>query len=240
MLSVKQNLVDLRRTRRSASPRARATQVGVWSSAWISPHSCASAPTPSREARPAQAAYGHGAACTGPPCSSSTNPPWAPTSPRGARSWTSVREIAARAPPSSTRPTTSPNSSDLEADVAMLHEGRIALEGQSRRRGRPRRAIGRHLTSGARPDATWLGRRRRGRRWRPFAGVGALDAPPLAQARPRAVLADALGRLGPATKLDGIDVTPASLETAFLAVTGHHSFASMPTESRGGPDVVHA
>jgi hypothetical protein len=47
------------------------------------------------------------------------------------------------------------------------------------------------------------------------------SAPPeMLQAGPHAALAHALARLSDATKLVGVEVTPASLETAYLAVTG--------------------
>ena len=54
-----------------------------------------------------------------------------------------------------------------------------------------------------------------------------------------AVLADALSRLGTGTTLEGVEVAPASLESAFLAITGHH-LAADATAAEEATDVVHA
>ena len=54
-------------------------------------------------------------------------------------------------------------------------------------------------------------------------------------------LADALARLGASTTLEAVDVTPASLESAFLAVTGHRLTASpTPSNSQESHDVAYA
>ncbi len=151
---------------------------------------------------------------------------------------------------------------DLGAHIAILHEGRIALEGSVDEmvdaHAAPSVAI---VTSGERPtlpgwvpslvdgavldDGTVLEDGKAGRggrvRW---------DAPTSAIKTDRvAALADALGRLGARTKLEGVDVTPASLESAFLDITGHHLSGNhtdpgeaFPTQaaSEESSDVVHA
>jgi ABC-2 type transport system ATP-binding protein len=114
--------------------------------------------------------------------------------------------------------------SDLDAHVAILHQGRIALEGSVKEvvdaHAAPSLGI---VTSGERPMLPG---------WEPTAapegatlpaGSVRWNAPSEAlKTGQAAVLADALGRLGTATTLEGVDVTPASLETAFLAITGRH------------------
>ena len=107
---------------------------------------------------------------------------------------------------------------DLGAHIAILHEGRIAVEGSVDELVDAHAAPSvRIVTSGERPTLPG---------WRPTLLDDAKvswDASRSALKTDRAAaLADALGRLGARTKLEGVDVTPASLESAFLAITGHH------------------
>ena len=98
---------------------------------------------------------------------------------------------------------------DLGADVAILHGGRIVLEGTTAEviaaHAAPAVAI---VTSGELPDLPG---------WRPLpAADGAStrwEAPTLAPgANHTALLADAIGRLGARTTLEAVDVTQASLD----------------------------
>ncbi len=108
--------------------------------------------------------------------------------------------------------------SDLEAHVAILHQGRIALEGSVgdvvSAHAAPTLGL---VTSGERPTLPgWVPT--------PCADGGVRwDAPAMSPAMDHtAVLADALTRLRSSTRLEAVDVAPASLESAFLAITGRH------------------
>ncbi len=102
---------------------------------------------------------------------------------------------------------------DLEADVAVLHEGEIVVEAPVAQliEDHARTAVS-IITSGARPDLPG---------WEASAAAeGALrwSAAPAGSAT--AALADALGRIGAGTVVADIDVRRASLESAFVAITG--------------------
>jgi ABC-2 type transport system ATP-binding protein len=120
--------------------------------------------------------------------------------------------------------------SELGADVAILHGGTIVLTGSVRdvveAHAAPSVCV---VTSGAAPSLPG---------WRPSpldGGQTRWDAPADAlAASPTVVLADALSRLGAGTTLEAVDVTPASLESAFLAVTGRRLSAEE------APNVAHA
>ena len=107
--------------------------------------------------------------------------------------------------------------SDLGADVAILDGGNIVETGTVAQvvdaHARPQVAI---VTSGMDPElAGWIRESLpEGARW---------SAPPhLLLAGPHAALARALAGLSDATRLVGVEVTPASLETAYLAITGRN------------------
>ncbi|WP_291379429.1 ABC transporter ATP-binding protein [Demequina sp.] len=120
--------------------------------------------------------------------------------------------------------------SDLGADVAILHGGSILLTGSVKEvvdaHAAPSVSV---VTAGVPPSLPG---------WRPSpleGGHTRWDAPVESRtANPTAVLADALSRLGAGTTLEAVDVTPASLESAFLAVTGQRLSAEEV------PDVAHA
>lgn len=113
--------------------------------------------------------------------------------------------------------------SDLDASVAILHGGRIALQGALGDVVDAHASAGVGIvTSGVRPTLPgWVPTSLPGGAIRWDATTSALHAGAAAG------LADALARLGVGTTLEAVDVTPASLETAFLAVTGH-ALASEP------------
>lgn len=124
---------------------------------------------------------------------------------------------------------------DLEADIAVLHEGRVVVEGSVARLvedyARTEVAV---TTAGALPDLPG---------WDAApAGDGAVrwSASPVGPAT--AALADALGRIGPGTVVEDIDVRRASLEVAFVSITGR-SFApetaSDSVEGAGRVAVTH-
>jgi hypothetical protein len=99
--------------------------------------------------------------------------------------------------------------------VAILDGGNIVEKGTVAQvvdaHARPQVAI---VTSGRDPELTgWIRESLpEGARW---------SAPPdMLLAGPHAALAHALAGLSDATKLVGVEVTPASLETAYLAITG--------------------
>jgi len=129
---------------------------------------------------------------------------------------------------------------DLGAHVAILHEGRIATQGTVadlvHANASPSIGI---VTSGERPELPgWIATPLVAES--PPAGALRWEASASAlTADTAAVLADALSRLGTGTTLEGVDVAPASLESAFLAITGHHlaADATTPEEAK---DVVHA
>lgn len=112
--------------------------------------------------------------------------------------------------------------SDLGADVAILHQGRIVLEGSVADvvAAHAAPAVG-IVTSGDVPALPgWVPTPHDGGRMR-------WEAPTAADGKDHtALLADALARLTARTTLEGIEVTPASLESAFLAVTGHRLSAT--------------
>lgn len=104
---------------------------------------------------------------------------------------------------------------DLRANVAILHQGGIvhtgSAEGLVKTYATPSLAI---VTSGAPPELPG---------WIPSpAGDGTTrwDASADTARHEASALADALARLGEGTQLEAVDVAPASLESAFLAVTG--------------------
>jgi ABC-2 type transport system ATP-binding protein len=102
---------------------------------------------------------------------------------------------------------------DLDASVAVLHEGAIAVQGPVKRIVDEYASTELTLTTtGARPDLPgWKADpiSDRGLRWRANSTRSAT-----------AELADALGRIGPDTGVDDIDVRRASLEAAYLSITG--------------------
>lgn len=129
---------------------------------------------------------------------------------------------------------------DLGAHVAILHEGRIATEGAVadlvNANASPSIGI---VTSGERPTLPGWTATRLADDSLP-AGALRWDASASALANDRAaVLAGALSRLGTGTTLEGVEVAPASLESAFLAITGHH-LAAGATAPEEATDVVHA
>ncbi len=125
---------------------------------------------------------------------------------------------------------------DLGASVAILHGGRIVLEGSVREvvsaHARPTLSI---VTSGTPPVLPG---------WKPKAtpdGMIRWDASDDLAGSEASSLADALARLGASTTLEAVDVTPASLESAFLAVTGQRLTASpTPSNSQESHDVAYA
>lgn len=125
---------------------------------------------------------------------------------------------------------------DLGATVAILHGGSIVREGSVKEvvtaHARPTLAI---VTSGATPDLPgWSAQRGPDgtTRWEASSDLAVRDA---------SSLAHALERLGAGTTLEAVDVTPASLESAFLAVTGERLGASSPqSNTQEVSDVVHA
>ncbi len=116
---------------------------------------------------------------------------------------------------------------DLDASVAVLHEGRVAVRGPAKRIVDEYASTELTLTTtGARPDLPG---------WDATAtGGGALrwHATPTGSAT--AELADALGRIGSETSVDHIDVRRASLEAAYLSITGQ----TFIPESEGADDVA--
>jgi ABC-2 type transport system ATP-binding protein len=107
--------------------------------------------------------------------------------------------------------------SDLGADVAILHGGSIVLTGSVKQvvdaHAAPSVCV---VTSGAAPSLPgWQPSQLEGGHTRWDAPAGSLVGDPTV------VLAEALSRIGAGTTLEAVDVTPASLESAFLAVTGH-------------------
>jgi ABC-2 type transport system ATP-binding protein len=115
----------------------------------------------------------------------------------------------------------------LVADIAVLHEGRIVV------RGPLAEVVGRYATATvalrfAGPPPSLPG-------WR---ADGAALVPTEKTTDPATAAARALARLGPGAQgLLGVEVTPASLETAYLTITGHTlTDASAPAE--GGDRVL--
>jgi ABC-2 type transport system ATP-binding protein len=109
--------------------------------------------------------------------------------------------------------------SDLKADIAILDRGRIVLldtvAGLLARHARPSVGV---VTAGARPDLpgwtlTAAGTDVGEVRWEPEPIL-------LSERTPTELVAEALTRLGGETRLVGIDISPPSLESAFLDVTG--------------------
>jgi len=109
--------------------------------------------------------------------------------------------------------------SDLAADVAILDRGRIAfldtVAGLLARYARPSVGV---VTAGVRPDLPGWSAVAHGAdvgdvRWEP-------DPHLLATCSATELVAGALKRLGGDTRLVGIDISPPSIESAFLEITG--------------------
>jgi ABC-2 type transport system ATP-binding protein len=116
---------------------------------------------------------------------------------------------------------------DLDASVAVLHEGTIAVQGPVRRIVDDHASTELLLTTtGARPDLP-------GWEAAPAPGMG-LRWRATSTRSATAELADALGRIGPDTSVDDIDVRRASLESAYLSITGQ----TFTPESEGADDVA--
>lgn len=142
-----------------------------------------------------------------------------------------VREIAARGTAVVYTTHYLTELEDLDADIAVLHEGRIAVQGP----------VGRLVedyahtevavtTSGVQPD------------WPGWEATPTDDGAVRWNARPTgsawATLADALGRIGPGTVVHDIDVAHASLEAAFVSITGSALAPATQTASTEGDDRV--
>lgn len=108
---------------------------------------------------------------------------------------------------------------DLGADVAVLHEGRIVTEAPVDRllaeHAAPTVAV---VTAGTAADlAGWHAERETpdGVRWVPSPGR-------LAGGDPTALVTAAIAQLPHGCELRAIEIAPPSLDSAFLALTGHH------------------